>query len=373
VKVAFGADQLWASVPGGIGTYVRELAPALAASDGVDLSLWHCRSAGAGPEPAWLGMFDTMEVPGPIRTLYPQWNLLGRPKLPPMFEGLEVVHATGPAGVPAVRRGSALVVTVHDLAHHRFPERFPTPWRLLYGAGVRAAVKRADAILVPSQATADDIVNLTGADPSRVHVTPLAAALPATNGDPAEATTRLGVRTPYVLFVGTLEPRKNVVQLVRAYRQIAPEVPHALVLAGPDGWHIRDLDDELAREGPGSVVRTGRVSDRDLDTLYRGADLFAYPSAFEGFGLPVLEAMARGVPVVTSDTPALTELTGDAAVRVEADDVAGLADALAQVLSDPELTEDLRARGIARAGAYAWDLTARATLDAYRSAIGACS
>lgn len=370
MKVAFGADQLWASVPGGIGTYVRELAPALAAREGVDLSLWHCRSSNVGPDPTWLDAFEMMEVPGPIRTLYPQWNLLGRPRLPPTFQGLDVVHAAGPAGVPPVRRGTALVVTVHDLAHHRFPDLFPTTWRRLYGAGVRATVRRAAAILAPSRATAEDLTNIAGADPARVHVTPLAAALPATSDDTADACRRLKVPTPYVLFVGTLEPRKNVVQLVRAYRQIAPEVPHALVLAGPDGWHVEDLDDELARGGPGTIVRTGRVGERDLDALYRGADAFAYPSSSEGFGLPVLEAMARGVAVVTSETPALVEVSDDAGLRVEADDVAGLADVLARVLTDRALNEDLRARGRARARSYSWEATARATLDAYRSAIG---
>ena len=184
-------------------------------------------------------------------------------------------------------------------------------------------------ILAPSRATADDLTDIAGADPARVHVTPLAASLPARAEDPGDVVRRLGVTVPYVLFVGTLEPRKNVVHLVRAYRQIAPDLPHALVLAGPDGWHVQDLEDELGRDGPGVVVRTGRVATRDLDALYRGADAFVYPSSFEGFGLPVLEAMARGVPVVTSDAAALVEVTGDAAVHVDANDVAGLADALA--------------------------------------------
>ncbi len=370
MKVAFGADQLWASAPGGIGTYVRELAPALAGSGDVDLTLWHCRSRDAGPDPAWLRGFDAVEVPAPIRTLYPQWNVLGRPKLPPAFDAFAVVHATGPAGVPPVRR-AALVVTVHDLAHHRFPDRFPTAWRLLYGSGVRAAIRRADAIVAPSKATADDLADLSGADPAKVHVTPLAAALPATSEASADVCARLRVPMPYLLFVGTLEPRKNVVRLVRAYRQIAQEFPHALVLAGPDGWRVEELDDELSRNGSGVVVRTGVVGDRDLDALYRGADLFAYPSSFEGFGLPVLEAMARGVPVVTSETPALAEVSGDAALRVDPEDVAGLADALARVLSDPSLREDLRGRGLARSATYSWEATARATLEAYRSAIGA--
>jgi glycosyltransferase involved in cell wall biosynthesis len=369
VKVAFQADQLWFEAPGGIGTYVRELAPLIARSE--DFTLFHCRFDRGGPDPAWLERFRTLEVPGPIRTLYPQWDLLGRPKLPPSFRDFDIVHATNPVGVPPVHRGSRLVVTVHDLAHHRFPDRIPTKWRFLYGAGVRAAVKRGAALLAPSRATAEDLVKLAGADPAVVHVTPLAASLPASAADPAEVLSRLGITAPYLLFVGTLEPRKNVVTLVRAYRQVAPDMPHSLVLAGPDGWHTQDLDDELARDAPGTVVRTGRVSEADLDALYRGSSAFAYPSSFEGFGLPVLEAMARGVPVVTSDTPALAEVAGDAALMVGPEDVAGLAEALARVLTDPALAADLGSRGRERAAGYSWGATAQATLEAYRFATGA--
>ncbi len=373
MRAALQIDQLWFRQPGGIGTYVRELADALAATGDVELSLFHCRFAEGGPDPEWLGRFAIEEVPGPIRTLYPQWSLLGRPKLPPAFQAFDVVHATNPVSVPPLRKGPALVVTVHDLAHHRFPDRFPPRWRFLYGAGVRAAVKRADALLVPSNATADDLVAIADADPMKVHVTPLAVRPIESAADGAEARRRLGVTAPYVLFVGTLEPRKNVVKLVRAYRQVAPDVPHALVLAGPDGWHTEDLEEELAREGPGTVIRTGVVSDDDLDALYRGASAFAYPSSFEGFGLPVLEAMARGVPTVTSNAPALAEVAAGAALLVEADDVAGLADALARMLTDETLATDLRSRGLARAAGYTWAATARATLEVYALVAGSAS
>jgi glycosyltransferase involved in cell wall biosynthesis len=367
VKVAFAADQLWFSTPGGIGTYVRELAPALAAEDpALDLALFHCRFTAGGPPPGRLHPFEVVEVPGPVRTLYPRWALLGRPRLPASFDRFDVVHATNPAGVPPVRPGQSLVVTVHDLAFERFPERFPRSWRLLYRAGMRAAARRADAILVPSHATAEDLRALTSVDPAKVHVTPLAATIPDVTQDPAAALARLGVPHPYLLFVGTLEPRKNVVTLVRAYRQVAPDVPHALVLAGPDGWLVDGLDRELARTGPGTIVRTGLVADADLDALYRGADAFAYPSAYEGFGLPVLEALARGVPTVTSDVPALREVAADAALLVEPGDVADLAEALARVLTDASLAHDLRHRGPARAAAYTWAATAHATLEVYR-------
>lgn len=369
MRVALHADQLWFATPGGIGTYVRRLAPALLAEDpALDLSLFRCRFDGDGPPSEWLDRFTMTEVSGSIRSLYPRWDVTGRPRLPASFEGVDVVHATNPAGVPAARRGQALVVTVHDLAFHRFPDRFPRSWRLLYRAGVRAAARRADAVVVPSHATADDLRAFTEVDPAKVHVTPLAASLTDASPDVDAALERLGVPRPYVLFVGTLEPRKNVVPLIRAYRQVAPDVPHALVLTGPDGWFVDETDREVARSGPGSVVRTGRVDEADLDALYRGADAFVYPSAYEGFGLPVLEALARGVPTITSDVPALRELAGDAAMLVEPGEVAELAEALARLLGDDTMAADLRRRGPERAAGYTWGATARATLDVYRRA-----
>lgn len=369
MKIGFQVDQLWFSAPGGIGTYVRELAPALAGEDAVDLTLFHCRFPDPGP--AWLSGFATMEVPGPIRTLYPQWDLAGRPRLPPAFDAFDVVHATNPASVPPVRRRQALVVTVHDLAFEHHPDLFPATWRWLYRAGIRAAVKRAAAILVPTQTTADDLLSRHDLDAGRVHVTPLGASLATTTTDPDTVSERLGIPRPYVLSVGTQEPRKNLVRLLRAYRQVAPDVPHALVLAGAEGWGNEELRLELDRPGPGTIVRTGHVTDQDLDALYRGADAFAYLSLYEGFGLPVVEALARGVPSVVSNASSLPEVAGDAAVLVDPEDVGEIADALARVLTEPEVAEDLRRRGRERAAGFTWSATARATLDAYRRATGA--
>jgi glycosyltransferase involved in cell wall biosynthesis len=379
VKVAFHVDQLWFTAPGGIGTYVREMLDALPASDGtVEITPFYSKWRGRYPADVphtTDGRYPGVEVHRSIRTLYPSWDLFGRPALPPSLDDAAIVHATNHAAVPPVRGDQRLVVTVHDLAFQRFPELFPRDWRWLYRAGLRAAVKRADAILVPSQSTADDLMASTSIPGSRVHVTPLAPS-PSTlredqREDPKDVFERLRVTQPYVLSVGTLEPRKNLVRLVRAYRQVAPDVPHMLVLTGARGWHAEALDAELARPGPGTIVWTNEVSDGELDVLYRGADVFTYPSLYEGFGLPVVEAMARGVPTLTSDTSSLPEVAGDAALLVDPTDVSEIADGLARLLTDHAYAEDLRQRGLQRAATFTWAATARATLDVYRQLTGA--
>jgi glycosyltransferase involved in cell wall biosynthesis len=294
---------------------------------------------------------------------------MGRPRLPEALRACDLVHATNHAAIPPAASRQALVVTVHDVAFDVFPAAFPTSWRWLYRVGVRAAARRADVIVTPSRATASDLEQRHGVDPSLVRVTPLASSLPTTSEDPAATLAAFGIDPPFILCPATLEPRKNQVRLIRAYRQVASDVPHVLVLSGPDGWGIDAVATEIARGGPGRVIRTGFVGDAQLDALLRAADLVAYPSLYEGFGLPVIEAMTRGVPVLASTTPAIAETAGDAAMLVEPEDVAAIAEGLAQVLTDRSLHGDLVAKSMARAAEFSWAATARATLDVYRDAV----
>jgi glycosyltransferase involved in cell wall biosynthesis len=372
-SAAIGVDPLLFDVPGGVGTYIRNLVPAVAARDpSLDLTLFHASFDRRLDEP-WLDGMRVVSVPGSIRTLYPLWNTVRSPALPGPLASADVLHATSGVAIPPATRSQRVIVTIHDLAFLRYPELFPRRWRMLYRLGLGVAARRADAILTPSRSTADDVVARGGVDPARVHVTPLAATLPTGAAEPARVLERLGVATPYLLFVGTIEPRKNLVTLVRAYRRAAAGIPHALVLAGPPGWDLEPLSRELAAPGPGRIVRTGRLSDAELDAVYRGASAFVYPSLYEGFGLPVLEAMVRGIPTIASNVSSLPEVTEDAALLVDPRSPEALGGAIATVLGDDALASRLGEDGRRRAERFTWDETARLTLEAYERSAGRSS
>jgi glycosyltransferase involved in cell wall biosynthesis len=367
IRVAVHADQAFAAAPGGIGTYLRELVPRLAGHPEVEITLFHSRFDRPPPED-WMHRLPTRGLGQPPRWLYLAWDLVGRPALPEGLGKLDVLHAPLPAAIPPPGADQRLVVTVHDLAFRLYPSLFPPAWRAMYRAGLRRAARHADAIVAISRHTARDLARHARVDPARIHVIPLAASLPETDIDPGPVIERLKIPRPYLLFVGTLEPRKNLVRLVRAYRQVAVRLPHTLVLAGPAGWRTQRLHRELTLRGPGRVMLTGRVPPADLDALYRGAVAFCYPSLYEGFGLPVLEAMARGVPTVISDAASLPEVAGEAALRASARSVRSLSEALDRILTDRDEADRLGRAGRERAALFSWDQTARMTLRVYEGA-----
>jgi glycosyltransferase involved in cell wall biosynthesis len=267
------------------------------------------------------------------------------------------------------------ISVVHDLAVYRTPELFTWRKRAVTRALLGRSVETAAAVATVSEASRRDIIDRLGVAPERVVLLP-GAAHPACGPVPdavvAAVRARHGLARPYILTVGTIEPRKNLLTLLAAFDELAREGARSdggggdreqldLVVVGGRGWRDRQLLDELEARAPlGRVHWLGYVSEPDLIALYGGARLFVYPSRLEGFGLPVLEAMSCGAPVVASDVPALREVAGDAATLVPPGDVPALVDAIGRVLSEPGRAARMRTLGQARALAFSWTRTAEA-------------
>ena len=288
--------------------------------------------------------------------------LLARRESPDLLHGLvNVVPLLAPCPT---------VVTVHDLAFLRLPELVPARRRRYFAAILRTSVRRAARVIAVSEHTKADIVDLLRVPPERIAVTPLATD---ESFRPAAEATLAGFRAtqrldrPYVLYVGNLEPRKNLPALLRAFAAIAPAVPHDLILVGAPGWMMGEFHATLGRLRLGGRVRlAGHAAPEVLPLWYAAADLFVFPSHYEGFGLPPLEAMACGTPVIASAVSALPEVVGNAAVTVDPADVEELAGAMRRVLTNPTLAAELRARGLRRAARFSWAQTAAATVRVYR-------
>lgn len=304
--------------------------------------------------------------PMPARPLRALWL---RSDLPPVewFVGAcDVVHGTNFV-VPPTRAAGA-VVTVHDLTPLRYPEMVE-PASLAYPQLIRRALRRGAFVHTPSEFVRDEVLDAFGADPDRVTAIHHGVPPVETPGSAGRGRALVG-GTPYVLSLGTIEPRKDVPALVRAFDLAANTRPEArLVLVGHEGWGADDaLAAIAAARHKDRIVRLGYVSDADRSALLRDAEVFAYPSRYEGFGFPPLEAMAVGVPVVATRTGALPEVLGDAACLVATGDVDALAAALSDVLGDENLRRDLVARGHGTVASYRWDAAADAMVGLYRRA-----
>ena len=272
-----------------------------------------------------------------------------------------------------------VVATIHDLSFEHLPETFKRRSWMQLRLTVRRTARRASHVIAPSEFTRRDLIETYGLDPERVAAIPLAASprfRPVEDGEEiARVRRRYGVGGEYVLAVGSIQPRKNLARLVRAYSLLRRERGRSnlpqLVLVGKRAWlygeTLRAIEEEGAK---GSVVLTGYVSEADLPALYSGALCFVYPSYFEGFGLPPLEAMSCGAAVLTGNRTSLPEVVGDAALTADPLDEGALARALARLIDDDALRAELRARGLRRARLFDWRDTARMTLQVYRRVTG---
>lgn len=384
MRVAFNIEQLLHRPPGGIGRYTAELVRLLPepgpGDTGIEIVPFVARHRQAAVATA-LGAFgvpdaDVVRLLLPRPVLYDTWNLLGYPPLGFLHRNLrdlDLVHAPSLAIPP--RSGVPLIVTVHDAAALVFPETYTRRGRWFHARGSAAAARRADLVIAPTHAAADEIAEHTPIPLDRMRVVPHGVAQHVV-GEGVVAATRqtLGVgEDPYVLWVGTFEPRKNVPVLVEAFRAViaTQDLPHRLVLVGPHGWlDAEDTIREHARELGDRIHFTGPVRADRLVALYRGADLLAFPSLHEGFGLPVLEAMAQSTAVLCSDIPVLREVAGDAAEFAPARDPGMWSEALVSLLRDDSARAKLAARGRERAAQFTWERCAARTRAVYRDLYG---
>jgi glycosyltransferase involved in cell wall biosynthesis len=363
----------------GVGEYVHELTRALGRMAGQDqisifTSSWKDRPA---PDPT--GALDDVRIVDrrvPVRGLAWSWYRFEWPPIELLAGATDVVHAQTPLLIPATH--AAQVVTIHDLDFLHHPERTVAEMQRDFPRLVREHARRADHVIVSSHYAARQVVTQLELDPAKVSV--CSPGAPEWAHAIAQERATLGtlgtlgtLSNPIILFVGTIEPRKNLTALFEAYsllRERRADAP-PLVLAGLVRDSMQSVLERLERPplaGHASVL--GYVSDERRRALYRDAKMLVLPSFEEGFGLPVLEAMACGVPVVISDRGSLPEVAGDSATPVDAEDAASLADQMEKLLR-PEFATPAIARGLAQAARYSWDSCAAAARDAYRAAVAA--
>jgi glycosyltransferase involved in cell wall biosynthesis len=360
---------------GGMEVAARELIPALLADApaGMRFTAFINREAAAAGDGPWGELLPAVTVPVRARDRV-QWVLGEQALLPRLAarEGVDLVHSL--ASTAPLWGRFRRVLTVHDLIYARFPEahsgirdkgmRVLVPW----------SVRRSDLVIADSQSTRNDLVELLGLASDQIDVVPLGLgavrrAVPLSEHD-VRARLDLGER-PVVLSLSAKRPHKNLLALIGALARIASEERPVLVLPGYPTAHEGELRQRARVLGVEEDVRfPGWVSTAELEGLWSLAQAFVFPSLYEGFGLPVLEAMARGVPVVCSSASSLPEVAGDAALMFDPNDESEIAGALRRILSDAGLRERLRTLGRDQAERFSWERSARLTLESYARALG---
>ncbi|MCL5025311.1 MAG: glycosyltransferase family 4 protein [Chloroflexi bacterium] len=358
----------------GIGRYVRSLVRRLLDLDqDNEYHLLYAGPEGALPSEFRRGKAIPRRLAPSARHLRARWLLshwLHR-GADGLLGPLDLFHATD--GTAPRLEGIPVVLTVHDLAFARYPDTVKGLNRFYLSRMVASSVARADAIISVSSFTARELSSLFRLPPERVSVVPEGVEdifhLPS--GDEDTEIASLGLARPYVLAVGTLEPRKNLGTLLEAFALFRQRVPgYQLAIVGEHDWGYRPLAARLAALGlDGEARLMGSVPDEVLAGIYQRADLLVYPSRYEGFGLPPLEAMACGTPVIAANTSSIPEVVGDAGLFFAADDAGELAAKMVSLATDARQRDELRGRGLKRAASFTWERTAEMTLQLYRSVI----
>jgi glycosyltransferase involved in cell wall biosynthesis len=361
IVVGFDATTLWGQISG-VGGYTARLLQALCGEVGRGaferLVVLSNREVALATPPG-VQIFSRRRFP--VRSVWMQMVLPGilREVRP------DVVHFTN--YLAPVLTETPFVVSFHDMSLTLLPEAHTLKKRLLTASLVPAVARRARRILVPSESTRRDVARLLPVDPDRIRLVPYAAS-PIYRRLPEGSPVPRGLRLPYFLYVGTVEPRKNLARMLRAFARVSSALPdHQFVIVGQAGWKYAEVLKEARRpELAARVVLSGYVPESELPALYNHATALVYPSVYEGFGLPVVEAMACGTPVLTSDGSSLSEVAGGAALLVDPLREDALAEGLVRLARDPALRADLKSRGLVRAAVFSWERTARETIEVYR-------
>jgi len=362
--------------PTGVGAFCSGLLAGLAKRPGIEVGAFavsrHGRCDIDGKLPNGVRALGPPGPSIPARVLHTAWRYCPFPPAELWAPRADVVHGTNFVVPPAWR--AATVVTVHDLTPLRYPN-WCLPAARAYPDLVRRAVARGAWVHADSEFVADEVRTMLGVPAERARA--IYPGIPEPRvlaGDPLDIVRALlpPPVTSYVLALGTVEPRKGFPGLVKAFGHVAgPHPGLGLVIAGPDGWASRQLSEAVgASPCPERVVHLGWVDGAQRDALLRGATVFAYPSLYEGFGLPPLEAMAAGTPVVASDAGALKEVLGDAALLVPAGDSDALAGALEHMLGDAGARESFASKGREVAARYTWERCSAQMEGLYRDAAG---
>lgn len=285
-----------------------------------------------------------------------------------LINKVDVLHS--PGFVSPIFKTTKQILTIHDMTFFTHPQFHLKSKIRYFQKMIPVSAKKADMLVVDSENTKQDIINILKINPEKIKTVYLGTNFKKQTKAKEWITQKYGIIAPFILFAGMLEPRKNIPNLIRAFAGLAPEISHSLVIVGKNGWVFEEIFELVERLNlKERIIFTGYIPDDDLQYFYSAADCFVYPSYYEGFGIPVIEAMACGCPVITSNNSSLKEIAGDAALLINnPDNASEIAKKIKKIILNKRLRETLNQKGLKKIKEFSWKKTAEKTLEAYKCA-----